>query len=71
MADRHGVDLKGAASQFVLAHPAVTCIIPGTRFPERVEENATVIEAEIPAAFWAELKAEGLIHPEAPVPEEG
>jgi len=71
VADRHGVDLKGAASQFVLAHPAVTCIIPGTRFPERVEENATVIEAEIPAAFWAELKAEGLIHPEAPVPEEG
>jgi len=68
-ADRHGVDLKAAASQFVLAHPAVTCIIPGTRFPERVEENATVIEADIPAVFWAELKAEGLIHPEAPVPE--
>ncbi|MBT4496351.1 MAG: aldo/keto reductase [Gemmatimonadetes bacterium] len=67
-ADRHGVDLKAAASQFVLAHPAITCIIPGTRFPERVEENFRVIEDEIPADFWADLKEEELIRREAPVP---
>lgn len=70
VAESHGVDLKAAASQFALAHPAVTCIIPGTRFPERVEENFRMIEAKIPAAFWAELKEEGLIRRDAPAPGE-
>ena len=70
VAERHGVDLKAAASQFALAHPAVTCIIPGTRLPERVEENFRAIEAAIPAEFWAELKEEDLIRRDAPVPDE-
>ena len=70
VAGRHRVNLKAAASQFALAHPAVTCIIPGTRQAERVEENFEVIGEEIPADFWAELKAEGLIGEEAPVPDE-
>jgi len=68
IAERHGVDVKAAASQFVLAHPAVTSVIPGTRRPERVEENVDVIRAAIPAAFWAELKGEGLLPAAAPVP---
>jgi len=71
VAEDHGVDLKAAASQFALAHPAVTCIIPGTRFADRVEENFRMIEAEIPAAFWAELKDRELIRRDAPVPEGG
>jgi len=70
VAARHQVDLKAASSQFVLAHPAITAIIPGTRYPERVEENVDALKEEIPAAFWAELKAEELIREEAPVPGE-
>lgn len=70
VAGRHQVSLKAAASQFALAHPAVTCIIPGTRRSERVEENFEVIREEIPADFWAELKDEGLIREDAPVPGE-
>ena len=67
-AAKHGVDIKAAASQFVFAHPAITTIIPGTRRPERVQENFDLLTEEIPAAFWGELQDRALIHPEAPTP---
>ena len=68
VAARHKVSLKAAASQFALAHPAITTIIPGTRQPDRVNENYEILEEEIPADFWAEIKTENLIHPGSPVP---
>lgn len=68
VAARHRVSLKAAASQFALAHPVVAAIIPGTRVPDRVNENFNVLQEEIPADFWAELKAERLIREDAPVP---
>ena len=70
VAKRHQVDLRAAASQFVLAHPAITCIIPSTRRPERVKENIELIKQEIPKDFWTELRTKGLIHQEAPIPSE-
>jgi D-threo-aldose 1-dehydrogenase len=69
VAARHRVFLKAAASQFALAHPQVTCIIPGTRVPDRVEENLKLVNEPIPSEFWAELRAEKLIRQDAPVPE--
>ncbi len=69
VATRHGVSLKAAAAQFVLAHPVVTTIIPGTRDPDRVVENLNVLEEKIPADFWSELKREKLIREDAPVPK--
>lgn len=68
VAARHQVDLKAAASQFVFAHPAITTIIPGTRQPDRVSENFNLLKEEIPADFWAELRSEGLIRQDAPLP---
>jgi|SaaInlStandDraft_7_1057024.scaffolds.fasta_scaffold26397_2 D-threo-aldose 1-dehydrogenase len=68
VSERHGVDIKAAASQFALAHPVITAIIPGTRQPDRVTENFELLKVKIPADYWAELRSEGLIHPEAPVP---
>ncbi|MEX0762483.1 MAG: aldo/keto reductase [Dehalococcoidia bacterium] len=65
---RHGVGLKTAALQFVLAHPSVVSVIPGARNTAEIEENARVAAADIPSDFWAELKHEGLIHSDAPVP---
>ena len=39
--------------KFVLAHPAVTCAIPGTGNPEHMAENARAGSGEIPdRAFW-------------------
>lgn len=71
VAERHGVDVKAAASQFVFAHPAITCIIPGTRQPARVEENFNLLTQDIPADFWDELQTEHLLHDSAPVPKAG
>ena len=68
VAARHKVSLKAAASQFALAHPVVTTIVPGTRQPDRVTENLQLLAEEIPADFWAELRSEGLIREDAPVP---
>jgi D-threo-aldose 1-dehydrogenase len=65
---RHGVDLKAAALQFPLAHPAVACVIPGAASPEQVEQNAALIRADCPADLWAEMKHEGLIPLDAPTP---
>lgn len=65
---RHGVPLAAAALQFPLGHPAVAAIIPGAVHPAEVEQNLAHLRAPIPADLWAELKAERLLHPEAPVP---
>ena len=65
---RHGVDLKAAALQFVVAHPAVAVAIPGPRTAEEVRQNAAAMKQPIPSDLWAELKAEGLLPAEAVVP---
>ena len=66
--DRHGVDLKSAALQYPLAHPAVASVIPGAQSVTELEENARVAAAEIPVDLWAELKYEKLIPEDAPTP---
>jgi D-threo-aldose 1-dehydrogenase len=68
VAGRYGVSLQAAALQFPLAHPAVVSVIPGGAKPEEVQSNLRYLVEPIPADFWAELKAEGLIVPDAPVP---
>jgi D-threo-aldose 1-dehydrogenase len=65
---KHGVPLRAAALQFVLAHPAVASVIPGTKSPEHQEDNFRMSNYPIPADLWGELRDEGLIRPEAPVP---
>ena len=66
--ERHGVDLKAAALQYVLAHPAVASVIPGAQSVGELEENIAMIQAEIPDALWADMKSEGLIPPDAVTP---
>jgi D-threo-aldose 1-dehydrogenase len=64
----HGVRLPAAALQFVLAHPAVVSEIPGAVKPSEVEQNIASYRAPIPADFWTDLKSQGLIDDDAPVP---
>ena len=66
--DVHGVDMRAAALQFPLAHPAVASVIPGAATPEQVVENVELIRVEIPGAMWSEMKSEGLIPADAPTP---
>lgn len=65
----HNVSLPAAALQFVLAHPIVVSVIPGAARASEVTQNMASLEAPIPAAFWADLKSEGLIVADAPAPE--
>jgi D-threo-aldose 1-dehydrogenase len=65
---RHGVELKAAALQYCAAPAAVAAVIPGARSAEKVRQNAALMAAPIPAALWADLKAEGLLPQEAPTP---
>ena len=69
--DAHGVTLAAAALQFPLAHPVVQCVIPGMGEPRRVHQTQRLIEQAIPDAFWAQLVSEGLLDPEAPIPQAG
>ena len=68
---RHGVPLGAAALQFPFGHPAVVSVIPGPNAPDQVQTNLDWMRAEIPADLWAELKAEGLLRPDAPTPPAG
>ena len=63
---RHGVALIEAALQFPSLHPAVVALIPGGQRPEEVKGNRKILEVEIPAALWSDLKAEGLMREDAP-----
>ena len=42
--------------------------VPGAASVAELEDNARVMQAEIPPALWAELKAEGLLPEGAPTP---
>ena len=64
----HSVPLKAAALQFVLGHPAIPTNIPGVRTIAQLEDNLQTFRADIPPAFWAELKRRELIREDAPTP---
>lgn len=65
---RHGTPLRAAAMQFPLAHPITAAIIPGALEPAHVQGNAELLAHPIPAALWTDLKQEGLLREDAPVP---
>lgn len=67
-AARHGVELPAAALQFGAAHPVVVATIPGASSTRHLRRNAEQMEAAIPAEFWQELVADGLLPVEAPLP---
>ena len=66
---KYNVPLKAAALQFVLAHPAVAAVIPGTSSQAHVEENFLMVQHHIPRILWKELKEKDLIPIEAPIPD--
>ncbi|WP_201325547.1 aldo/keto reductase, partial [Burkholderia sp. E168m23] len=68
VAARHGVPVKAAALQFVLAHPAAAAVIPGASRPERIAEDAAALAFDIPADFWREMREQRLVAADAPLP---
>ncbi len=66
----HSVKLIAAALQFVLGHPCVKSVIPGAVNAAEVEANIALLNTPVPAVFWSDLKSAGLLHPDAPLPED-
>jgi D-threo-aldose 1-dehydrogenase len=64
---RHKVKLPQAALRFPLMHPSVVSVIPGAASPKEVALNVKTMSAKIPKGLWKDLKAEGLLHKDAPV----
>ncbi|NOW48436.1 D-threo-aldose 1-dehydrogenase [Novosphingobium sp. SG751A] len=64
----HGVPLVAAALQFGLGHRAVASVLPGVAGAARVAETHALATITIPAAFWAELAASGIIASGVPLP---
>ena len=52
---RRNVPLAAAAVQFPLRHPAVACVLVGCRSAAEVEEDARLVDLELPQALWQEL----------------
>ena len=64
----HGVPLAAAALQFPLAHPVVAAVIPGPRSAAEFTQNLQLFTMKIPHSLWSDLRSQGLLHPDAPVP---
>jgi D-threo-aldose 1-dehydrogenase len=65
---RHGTTLPAAALAFPLAHEAVASVCIGARSAAQMSRNAALYAEAIPPDLWSELKAEGLLRDDAPVP---
>jgi D-threo-aldose 1-dehydrogenase len=65
---RYDVPLRAAAIQFPLAHPAVASLVAGVRSIAHLDDYPAMMALPIPADLWTELRVEGLIAPDAPVP---
>jgi D-threo-aldose 1-dehydrogenase len=65
----HGVALSAAAIQFPYAHKVVATVLMGARTPDEVRQNAASFAVDIPPALWNALRAEGLLHVNAPAPQ--
>ena len=62
----HNVPLAEAALQFPLCHPSVVSVIPGGQNVDEVRRNRAMMDVQIPASLWSDLKSEGFLHSDAP-----
>lgn len=65
---QYHVPLAAAALQFPLAHPAVASVLPGMGSAGHVTQTLSLMNTCIPGAFWHDLRSQGLVHPQAPLP---
>ena len=64
----HSVPLAAAAIQFPLGHPQVSSVVIGAISPREIQQNFELMSHPIPSALWADLRSEGLVRKDAPVP---
>lgn len=64
----HGVPLAAAAIQFPLGHPSVSSVVIGAISAQEIRQNYELMNLPIPAALWSDLRSEGLLRSDAPLP---
>lgn len=65
---QHKVPLSAAALKIPMAHPAIASLIPGSCNPQEFNQLLDWWNTNIPLEFWGDLKSQGLICPNGPVP---
>jgi D-threo-aldose 1-dehydrogenase len=65
---RYDVPLRAAALQFPFGHPAIASVVVGARSPAEVADAVEMFSLDIPANLWRDLRREGLLPAEVPVP---
>lgn len=70
VAARYGVDLRTAALKFSSAPDVAVALVVGCSTPQQVLADVTSLATKIPDAFWTDLRSEGLIADEAPIPSQ-
>jgi D-threo-aldose 1-dehydrogenase len=66
--ERYNADIIAASLQFPLAHPRVSCIIPGGANAEESQQNKELVDSKLPGDLWRGLKEAGLLRSDAPTP---
>jgi D-threo-aldose 1-dehydrogenase len=66
---RYEVPIAACALQFPLGHPSISAVVPGAVTPDEIHRNVALMSTKIPADVWSELKHEGLLRSDAPVPD--
>lgn len=64
----HNTPLAAAALQFPVAHNAVASVVPGPRSAAELNQIIDWWQTPVPAGLWRDLKSEGLLDRNAPVP---
>jgi D-threo-aldose 1-dehydrogenase len=64
----HNVPLAAAAIQFPLGHPKVSSVVIGAVSAAEICQNFELMRLPIPAALWSDLRGEGLLRADAPLP---
>jgi D-threo-aldose 1-dehydrogenase len=66
--EQHRTSLPAAAIAFPLAHPSVVNVTLGMRAAGEVWQNVNLYNVQVPPALWSDLRAAGLLRPDAPIP---
>jgi D-threo-aldose 1-dehydrogenase len=61
ISEKHGVNPGDACIHFSMSHPAIVSMALNTSKPEKMNRNVEILQRDIPAEFWVEMKNEGLI----------
>jgi D-threo-aldose 1-dehydrogenase len=64
----HNTSLPAVALAFPLTHPSVVSVCVGSRSPEQIKANVDLFRSGVPDSVWVQLKEEGFLRRDAPVP---